>query len=68
MQLPVGKKWVRNLLWKMRREGNPNSDNGLTPVTFEGLKGKEREERGRKEEEEKIFEHIPAVYCAYREI
>lgn len=32
----------------------PNSDNGLTPVTFEGPKGKERrkEERGEKEEEE----------------
>lgn len=53
--------------------GNPNSDNGLTPVTFEGLKGKERQKEGGKgkrerERRRRYPEHIPAVYCAYREI
>lgn len=46
--------------------GTLNSDNGLTPVSFEG---EERRKQARGErKEEKISERIPAIYRAYREI
>lgn len=45
--------------------GNPNSDNGLTPVTFEGLKGKERQKEGEREGGEGGGEDTPGIYLQF---
>lgn len=62
MQLSVGKKVGPELTAEnARREGNPNSDNGLTPVTFEGLERKRETEREKGRER---GEDIRAYTCS----